>query len=45
MTLPLPRPRTLLVLCALVCCLFAGDAFAQAAQAVQAAPEAGLSSK
>ena len=38
MTLPLPRPRTLLVLCALLCCLFAGDAFAQAAQAVQAAP-------
>ena len=40
MTLSLPRPRTLLVLCALVCCLFAGDAFAQAAQAVQAAPAA-----
>ncbi len=40
MTLSLPRARTLLVLCALICCLFAGDAFAQAAQAAQAAPAA-----
>ena len=40
MTLSLPRPRTLLVLCALVFCLFAGDAFAQVAQAAPAAAPA-----
>lgn len=40
MKLSLPQPRTLLILCALACCLFAGDVFAQAAQAAQAAPAA-----